>query len=181
MSRDDGATVSPAGEAEREPCAQNSGVLCSSGVIDSRVRAPYVDSMRMFASRRKRKGITLFEAVAAVAMVGATAAAALSAVASQYRTTARAQRALVVEALATSRLDFLDLLDQDRDLASLPDSVAQGEFPAPLDEYSWKTEVAPVSDEAGLYTVRILVLWKDGQYELKSRAFRRPPITSANR
>lgn len=136
---------------------------------------------RMFAARRERKGITLFEAVAAVAMVGATAAAALSAVASQYRTTTRAQRALVVEALATSRLDFLDLLDQDRDLASLPDSVAQGEFPAPLDEYSWKTEVAPVSDEAGLYTVRILVLWKDGQYELKSRAFRRPPITSTNR
>lgn len=136
---------------------------------------------RMFAARARRKGITLFEAVAAVAMVGATAAAALSAVASQYRTTARAQRALVVEALATSRLDFLDLLDQDRDLASLPDSVAQGEFPAPLDEYSWKTEVAPVSDEAGLYTVRILVLWKDGQYELKSRAFRRPPITSTNR
>lgn len=140
-----------------------------------------MNSSRMFAARRRRKGITLFEAVAAVAMVGATAAAALSAVGSQYRTTARAQRALVVEALATSRLDFLDLLDQDRDLASLPDSVAQGEFPAPLDEYSWKTEVAPVSDEAGLYTVRILVLWKDGQYELKSRAFRRPPITSANR
>ncbi|MEO7363119.1 MAG: hypothetical protein ABI120_22490 [Gemmatimonadaceae bacterium] len=136
---------------------------------------------RMFARRRLRRGITLFEAIAAMAMVGTIAAAALSAVGSQYRTTARAQRALVVEALATSRLDFLDLLDQDRDLQSLPDSVAQGEFPKPLAEYSWKTDVSPVSDEAGLYNVLITVLWKDGQYQLKSRAFRRPALTSANR
>lgn len=123
----------------------------------------------------------MFEAVAAVAIVGAVAGAALSAVGSQYRTTARAQQALVVEALASSRLDFLDLLDQDRDLQSLPDSVAQGEFPEPLSEYSWKTEVSPVSDEPGLYNVLVTVLWKDGQYQLKSRAFRRPAITSANR
>ena len=69
---------------------------------------------RLFAARRTRRGITLFEAVASVAIVGAVSAAALSAVGSQYRTTARAQRALVVEALATSRLDFLDLLSNDR-------------------------------------------------------------------
>ena len=136
---------------------------------------------RLFAARRTRKGITLFEAVASVAIVGAVSAAALSAVGSQYRTTARAQRALVVEALATSRLDFLDLLSADRDLQSLPDTVAQGEFPAPLDEYKWKTEVSPVSDEAGLYNVLITVLWKDGQYQLKSRAYRRPALQSVNR
>ena len=59
--------------------------------------------------------------------------------------------------------------------------MAQGEFPAPLDEYSWKTDVSPVSDEAGLYSVLVTVLWKDGQYQLKSRAYRRPAITSANR
>lgn len=138
-------------------------------------------SVRMFQSRHARKGITLFEAIAATAMVGTIAAAALSAVGSQYRTTARAQKALIVEALATSRLDFLDLLDQDRDLQSLPDSVAQGEFPEPMQEYSWKTDVSPVSDEPGLYSVLITVLWKDGQYQLKSRAFRRPALTSTNR
>lgn len=132
-------------------------------------------------TRRARKGITLFEAVAAVAIVGTTAAAAMSAVGSQYRTTTRAQRALVVEALATSRLDFLELLDQDRDLQALPDTVAQGEFPAPMDEYTWKTEVSPISDEPGLYSVLVTVLWKDGQYQLKSRAYRRPALQSANR
>ncbi|MEP6835746.1 MAG: hypothetical protein ABJB74_20330, partial [Gemmatimonas sp.] len=132
-----------------------------------------VTRSRKRSARRARKGITLFEAVAAVAIVGAVSAAALSAVGSQYRTTARAQRALVVEALATSRLDFLDLLSNDRDLQTLPDTVAQGEFPAPLDEYKWKTAVSPVSDEAGLYNVLITVLWSDGQYQLKSRAYRR--------
>ncbi|MEO7363803.1 MAG: hypothetical protein ABI120_25955 [Gemmatimonadaceae bacterium] len=144
-------------------------------------RAKYGNASRLFANRNARKGITLFEAVASVAIVGAVSAAALSAVGSQYRTTARAQRALVVEALATSRLDFLDLLSADRDLQSLPDTVAQGEFPAPLDEYTWKTEVSPVSDEAGLYNVLITVVWKDGQYQLKSRAYRRPALQSVNR
>lgn len=130
---------------------------------------------------RARHGITLFEAVASVAIVGVTAAAALSAVGSQFRTTARAQRALTVEALATSRLDFLDLLDGQNALNAIPDSVAKGEFPPPLDEYTWTTDVAPVSDEPGLYSVVVRVLWEDGSYELKSRAYRRPPLTTGNR
>ncbi|MEP6765440.1 MAG: hypothetical protein ABJB66_14085 [Gemmatimonadaceae bacterium] len=134
--------------------------------------------MRSRTQSRKRRGITLFEAVAAVAIVGVTSAAALSAVASQFRTTARAQRALVVEALATSRLDFLDILTTDNDLKSLPDSVAKGDFPKPLDEYSWTTDVTPVSDEAGLYSVLITVKWKEGSYALRTRAYRSPPVVT---
>lgn len=130
---------------------------------------------------RERRGITLFEAVAAVSIVGVTAAAALSAVGAQFRTAARAQRALTVEALATSRLDFLDLLEGPTALNAIPDSVAEGEFPTPLDEYSWKTDVTPIGDEPGLYSVVIKVIWKDGSYELKSRAYRRPPITGTVR
>ena len=125
---------------------------------------------------RARRGITLFEAVAAVAIVGVTSAAALSAVASQFRTTARSNRALVVEALATSRLDYFALLRTDRELQSVPDSVLQGEFPAPLNEYTWTSDVKPVSNEAGLYSVLITVKWKDGSYVLKSRLYRSPPV-----
>lgn len=138
-------------------------------------------SAKSTVGRRARRGITMFEAVASVAIVGVTAAAALSAVGSQFRTTARAQRALTVEALATSRLDFLDLLDGQNALNSIPDSVAMGEFPAPLNEYRWTTEVTPVSDEPGLYSVVVKVLWEDGSYELKSRAFRRQPLTAGTR
>lgn len=125
---------------------------------------------------RRRRGITLFEAVASVAIVGAVAAAALSAIGSQFRTVARAQRALIVEALATSRLDYLDLLDTEALLQAVPDSVARGEFPAPLDQYSWTTEVTPVAEVPGLYAVVINVSWKEGSYQLKSRAFRRPAV-----
>jgi len=119
--------------------------------------------------------------VAAVAIGGATAASALAAVGSLCRRTARAQRALVVEALATSRLDFLELLDTDRELQALPDSVEEGQFPAPLEEYGWTTDVAPVSAEPGLYSVVVTVNWKDGSYQLRSRAYRRPALTSTNR
>ena len=127
---------------------------------------------------RARRGITLFEAVAAVAIVGVTAAAALSAVGSQFRTTTRAERALVVEALATSRLDFLDLLNTYQQMQAVPDSIAKGQFPKPMDEYSWTTDVQPVSEEAGLYTVLVTVNWKEGSYKLKSRLYRSPPVVA---
>jgi len=78
--------------------------------------------IRSSARRRLRAGITLFEAVVAVTIVGMTAVAALEASASEMRTAERARRALEVEALATSRLDFMDLMT-DRELQSLPDSV----------------------------------------------------------
>lgn len=176
--------MSRASDGTRTSAWKTAGIVLRaafSGGPVSRKRTTRTMTPRPVAARHARKGITLFEAVASVAIVGAVSAAALSAVGSQYRTTARAQRALVVEALATSRLDLLELLSADRDLQSLPDTVAQGEFPAPLDEYKWKTTVSPVSDEAGLYNVRITVLWKDGQYQLKSRAYRRPALQSANR
>jgi type II secretory pathway pseudopilin PulG len=125
--------------------------------------------------RRPRRGITLFEAVAAMTIVGMTSIAALAAVGSEFRTAERAQRALSAEALATSRLDALELLS-DRELQALPDSVAEGVFPEPLQEYSWKTETEPVSDQAGVYAVRILVEWKGGAYDIDSYVYRRPPL-----
>jgi prepilin-type N-terminal cleavage/methylation domain-containing protein len=97
---------------------------------------------------RYRRGISLLEAVVAIAIVGITSVSALEAVGGDMRTAERARRAIVVEALAGSRLEFMDLLT-DRELQALPDSVESGKFPAPLDEYSWKTTSAPVSDQAG--------------------------------
>ena len=84
----------------------------------------------------------------AIAIVGITSVSALDAVGGDMRTAERARRAIVVEALAGSRLEFMDLLT-DRELQALPDSVESGKFPAPLDEYSWKTTSASVSDQPG--------------------------------
>jgi len=87
------------------------------------------------------------EAVVAIAIVGLTSVGALEAVGSDMRTAERARRALEVEALASSRLEFMDLLT-DRELQALPDSVESGKFAAPLDQYSWKTTSTPLADQA---------------------------------
>lgn len=124
---------------------------------------------------RARRGISLFEAVAAVAIVGLTAASALAAVGAGMRTAERARRALEVEALATQRLDFMALLT-DRQLQSLPDSVAEGAFDPPLDGYGWATTSVPVGTQAGVYDVRVTVKWTGGSYALRTYLYRRPPL-----
>jgi type II secretory pathway pseudopilin PulG len=130
--------------------------------------------------RRARGGVTLFEAVAALAIVGVTAVSALSAVGGEMRTADRSRRALEVEALATSRLDFLALMS-DQQLQNLPDSVAKGTFDKPLDSYTWATTATPVATQAGIYDVRIHVTWKDGSYGLQSYIYRRPPLATTGR
>ena len=134
--------------------------------------------------RRARNGVTLFEAVAALAIVGVTAVSALSAVGGEMRTATRAKKALEVEALATSRLDFLALMS-DQQLQNLPDSVAKGTFDAPLDGYRWTTTTTPLATQAGVYDVRIEVAWKDGPkdatYGIHSYIYRRPPLATSGR
>jgi len=127
---------------------------------------------------RNRRGITLFEAVAAVAIVGITSVSALSAVGAEMKTAERARRAMEVEALATSRLDFLALMS-DQQLQNLPDSVAKGTFDAPLDAYKWIETASPLSTQAGVYDVRIKVEWKEGAYAIQSYVYRRPPQQTA--
>jgi type II secretory pathway pseudopilin PulG len=135
-------------------------------------------------ARRVRKGISLFEAVAALAIVGATAVSALSAVSAEMRTAARARKALEVEALATSRLDFLALMS-DQQLQNLPDSVTKGTFDPPLDSYKWVTTATPLATQAGIYDIRIQVEWKDGgkddSYGIHSYIYRRPPLATSGR
>jgi len=133
---------------------------------------------------RARKGVTLFEAVAALAIVAATAVSALSAVGGEMRTATRARQALEIEALATSRLDFLALMS-DQQLQNLPDSVAKGTFDPPLNAYTWTTTTTPLATQAGIYDVRIQVGWKDGlkdaTYALHSYIYRRPPLATSGR
>lgn len=122
-----------------------------------------------------RAGISLFEAVVAIAIVGMTAISALESVGSGERAAEKARRAIEAEALAASRLEFLDLMT-DRELQTLPDSVESGRFASPLDEYSWKTTSSPVEDQAGVYDVRITVAWPTGSYSVATYVYRQPPI-----
>ena len=124
-----------------------------------------------------RRGITLLEAVVAIAIVGMTSVAALEAAGGEMRTAERARRAIEVEALASSRLEFMDLLT-DRELQSLPDSVEKGKFAAPLDEYSWTTMSTAVSEQAGVYDVRVSVAWPSGSYTLRTYLYRTPRLAT---
>ena len=93
------------------------------------------------------------------------------------RTAETSRRAIEAEALATSRLEFMDLLS-DRELQALPDSVQTGEVPAPLDEYSWKTTSTPSPTRPGVYDVRITITWPTGSYTVKTYVYRRPPLAT---
>lgn len=141
------------------------------------MRAPIRADRRASKSLRARWGISLLEAVAAVAIVGMTSVAALEAVGGDMRAAERAERAVVVEALAGSRLEFMDLLS-DRELQALPDSVAKGTFAKPLGEYSWQTTAAPYADQAGVYDVRVTINWNSGSYTVRTYAYRTPPVST---
>ena len=129
------------------------------------------------AGARARKGISLLEAVVAIAIVGITAVSALEAAGGNMRAAERSRRAIEAEALATSRLDFMDLLN-DRELQALPDSVEKGKFDPPLDEYSWKTTSTPFADQAGVYAIHVIIEWPSGSYTLRSYAYRTPPFAT---
>jgi type II secretory pathway pseudopilin PulG len=132
---------------------------------------------RIAERARRRGGFSLLEAVAAVAIVGMTAVGALEASGSELRTAARAQRAIESEALATARLDFMNLL-YDADLQALPDSVAKGRFDKPLDRYSWTATSTPYSDQAGVYDVHVTISWADGSYTQRTYLYRRPAVAT---
>jgi type II secretory pathway pseudopilin PulG len=124
---------------------------------------------------RARKGITLFESVAALTIVGLVAISALETVGAEMRTAERARRALEVEALATQRLDAMDLLT-DTELQTIPDSVASGTFDEPLSEYSWTIESSPVPEMPGVYDVALTIVWDNGSYPINTKMYRRPRL-----
>jgi type II secretory pathway pseudopilin PulG len=126
---------------------------------------------------RARRGISLFEAIAALAIVAVTSVSALAAVGAEMRTAEKARRAIEIEALLTERVDYLSILT-DRELQSLPDTVASGRFDAPFDEYEWTTSSSPSTLYPGLYDVEIALEWPGGSHRVVSAVYRRPPLAT---
>ena len=126
-----------------------------------------------------RSGVTLFEAVAAMAIVGLVSIAALEAAGAQMRSAERARRAVEASALAQQRLDWLDFLNETQ-LRALPDTVKEGKFDAPLDEYTWETDAKAYATQAGVYEVTVRVFWdkRAQEFTLKSYVYRRPAIAT---
>ncbi len=129
---------------------------------------------------RARRGISLFESITALAIVGVTSISALSVVGAELRTAERARRALEVEALLAERVGMLPLLT-DRDLQRLPDTIAEGRFPEPLEEYAWTTSSSPSILYSGLYDVELAVTWPGGRTVVRTAQYRRPPLAVQRR
>ncbi len=124
-------------------------------------------------SRCGRDGFTLFEAVVSLMIIGLVAVSTLSALSAQLRAQERAQRASVVDALAQDRLLALQLLTAD-EMQVLPDTLAPGVFPPPLQQYSWRIVSRAVPGEDYLHDVAISVNWLGGSHMIYSRVYRAP-------
>jgi len=126
---------------------------------------------------RARRGISLFEAIAALAIVAVTSVSALAAVGAEMRTAEKARRAIEIDALMTERVDYLSIMT-DRELQSLPDTVANGRFEVPFEEYAWTTASSSSPLYPGLYDVEIALEWPGGSHRVTSAVYRRPPLAT---
>lgn len=120
---------------------------------------------------RARDGFTLLEAVISLAILGLVGLSALGAVGRDLDAAGRSRAALESAALAEDRLEAVRLLDH-AELSALPDSVARGRFPPPLDEYQWAVDVETVGDAPGLFDATVVVSWESGEYPLRARLYR---------
>lgn len=82
-------------------------------------------------------GFVLLEALIALTIVGLAAVASLAAFGAELQAGERALTVLEVDALLQERLSRLRVLPPEL-LRSLPDSLREGAFPAPYQEYNWE-------------------------------------------
>ena len=126
---------------------------------------------------RARSGLTLLEAVVALAIVGVTAVSALGAVAAESRAAEDARTVLEAEALAVQQLALIETLTGEG-LQRLPDSLAHGTFDPPFERYRYTATSTPVLGEEGLTRVNISVEWANGEFPLGTVLYRRPTTLS---
>jgi type II secretory pathway pseudopilin PulG len=115
----------------------------------------------------RRPGFVLLEAVVALAIIGLFAVALLSATGSQLRTASKANVLLQARSLAEDRITSLRLLDYDA-LSDLPDSLVEGRFPEPFDDFTWKATVEVMEDEYDLFGAQVVVEGRGESFPLST-------------
>jgi prepilin-type N-terminal cleavage/methylation domain-containing protein len=116
-------------------------------------------------------GFTLLETVVAMTIVALVATASLAALGSDVRAADRAGRLLEAAALAETKLSAMEV-ESVEVLAGIPDSLAEGRFGPPFEEYSWVVTSEAVRREEDLYEVDVEVHSSMVSYRLKTRVFR---------
>jgi hypothetical protein len=115
----------------------------------------------------RRTGFVLMEAAVALAIIALFSIALLGTLGAQVRAADRGSVLLVQRALAEDRLMALQLLDYDG-LAGLPDSLQQGRFAEPFEEFTWTATATPLEEEYDLFTANITVTGRGYSFPLQS-------------
>jgi len=123
---------------------------------------------------RARAGFTALEAAVALAIVGLSAVAVLTAFGGHTRAAVQVQRQLEASALAQdvmARVRLVETLELD----PLADSLARGRFEAPFEAYAWTARVSRVAAHEDLFEIAVQVTTEGGEFDLQSRRFA-PPL-----
>lgn len=126
-----------------------------------------------------RQGFVLLEAVIALTIIGLFAVALLSTTSTQLRTAAKANTLLVARSLAEDRIAALRLLDYD-DLGDPPDSLLEGRFPDPFQEYTWVATVVEMEDEYDLFGAEVVVEGRGETLPLRTLIHEPSPVVQVS-
>lgn len=131
----------------------------------------------MRAGRRTvHGGFVIMEAVVALAILSLFSIALLGAVTAQARTADRAATLLTARFLAEDRLTAVRLLGYDA-LTDLPDSLREGRFPPPFDDFTWVASSRPMDGERDLFIVEVAVSTQDRVYPLQTLVHKPSPLS----
>jgi type II secretory pathway pseudopilin PulG len=125
-------------------------------------------------SLRDSRGFTILEAVIALAIVGLAGVSALEAMGGEIRAADRAAEAYTLSALAQDRLAVL-AMTSPRALASLPDSLARGEYAPPFTAYHWTAQANVVLGAPELYDVTVTIHGERRDFTVHTRLYRPVP------
>ena len=126
----------------------------------------------------RRGGFVLLEAVVALAILGVASIVLLQVRAQQIRVATQARELLTAQALAEDRISALRMLDYLL-LADPPDSLLEGVFPPPFEDFSWTAQVEPMEDEYDLFGVQVEVLGPAERFPLRTLMHRARPVLAA--
>ena len=126
----------------------------------------------------RRGGFVLLEAVVALAILGVASIVLLQVRAQQIRVATQARELLTAQALAEDRIAALRMLDFLL-LSEPPDSLLDGTFPEPFQDFRWVAEVELLEDEYDLFGVEVTVEGPAERFPLRTLIHRPRPILAA--
>src|SRR5262245_51803545 len=125
----------------------------------------------------KQSGFVLMEAVVALAIISLFAIGLLSMLGAQVRAADRSKVLLLERALVEDRLMAVQMLDNE-DLNDLPDSLAEGKFDEPFEDFGWTIQVDSVPNEYDLFEAKINVTGRGYSLPLTTLVHQPRPVTT---